>query len=149
VFQLAWGLVLRCFAQTDDICFGYLTAGRDIALDDLEDAVGPYINTMITRVHFNRGRTVREELQAILNDFIMNSPHQHAPLGQVLSGLNLSGPLFNTAISVQRPSSHMAGNASSLGLESVWELSPTEVSLKPLPCSCRATNMSVMLRSMT
>jgi hypothetical protein len=111
VFQLAWALVLRCFAQTDDVCFGYVSAGRGIALDHLEDAVGPYINTMITRVHFGRGRTVREELQAILNDFIKNSPHQYAPLGQVLSGLNLSGPLFNTAISVRRPSSHRAGNA--------------------------------------
>ncbi|PKX89955.1 acetyl-CoA synthetase-like protein [Aspergillus novofumigatus IBT 16806] len=129
VFQFAWALVLRCFAQTGDVCFGYLTAGRDIALDDLEDAVGPYINTLVTRVHFGRGQAVREELQAILNDFIKNSPHQHAPLGRFLSGLNLSGPLFNTAISVRRTSSHMAGNASSLGLKSVWELSPTEYDL--------------------
>lgn len=131
LFQLAWGLTLRCFSETDDVSFGYLAAGRDIDLDGMEDAVGPYINMLICRMVLGKDKTLREELQSIMHDFSESSVHQHAPLGQILSSLELSGPLFNTIISLRRPSSQMTANTSPLQLENVWELDPTEVSIVP------------------
>lgn len=131
LFQLAWGLTLRCFSETDDVSFGYLAAGRDIDLDGMEDAVGPYINMLICRMVLGKDKTLREELQSILHEFSESSVHQHAPLGQILSSLDLSGPLFNTIISLRRPSSQMTANTSPLQLENVWELDPTEVSIIP------------------
>ncbi|KAK1139551.1 Nonribosomal Peptide Synthase (NRPS) [Aspergillus melleus] len=129
VFQLAWALVLRCYAETDDVCFGYLAAGRDIPVEGVEDAVGPYINMMITRVQFGSGHTLREELRKTLNNFIESCAHQHVPLSRILGPLNLAGPLFNTIISLRRPSSHGVTSASSLELDNIYEIDPTEFDL--------------------
>ncbi|KAI9038017.1 uncharacterized protein KD926_011355 [Aspergillus affinis] len=129
VFQLAWALVLRCYAETDDVCFGYLAAGRDIPVEGVEDAVGPYINMMITRVQFGSGQTLREELRKTLNNFIESCAHQHVPLSRILGPLNLAGPLFNTIISLRRPSSHGVTSASSLQLDNIFEIDPTEFDL--------------------
>ncbi|CAG7916168.1 unnamed protein product [Penicillium olsonii] len=127
--QLAWGLTLRCFAETDDVSFGYLAAGRDIDLDGMEEAVGPYINMLICRMVLGNEKTLQQELQSIMHTFAESSNHQHAPLGQILSSLDFSGPLFNTILSLRRPSSQMSENTSSLQLENAWELDPTEYNL--------------------
>ncbi|CAG8417545.1 unnamed protein product [Penicillium salamii] len=139
VFQLAWGLTLRCFLQTDDVSFGYLAAGRDIPLDDVQDAVGPYMNMMISRMKFDDDKTLKEQLQDILHGFFASSAHQHAPLGRIMSSLELSGPLFNTIISLRRPSSQMTENTSPLQLTNVWELDPTEVSIIKDILRCQLT----------
>ncbi|CAG8904531.1 unnamed protein product [Penicillium egyptiacum] len=129
MFQLAWGLTLRCFIKTDDVSFGYLSAGRDVALDDIEDAVGPYINMMICRMVLGGVKTLREELQSLLASFVKSHAHQYAPLGQILGALKQPGPLFNTLISVRRPSSDGVTDASPLRLKNIWEVDPTEYNL--------------------
>lgn len=43
VFQTAWGLVLRNLTGLDQACFGYLTSGRDVPVDEIADAVGNFI----------------------------------------------------------------------------------------------------------
>ncbi|CBF87236.1 hypothetical protein AN9244.2 [Aspergillus nidulans FGSC A4] len=42
VFQMAWALVLKAYTGQDDICFGYLTAGRDVPVLNISDAVGVF-----------------------------------------------------------------------------------------------------------
>ena len=37
--HIAWALVLRCFTGAEDVCFGYLTSGRDIPVDDIDAAI--------------------------------------------------------------------------------------------------------------
>ncbi|KAL2845894.1 hypothetical protein BJY01DRAFT_247501 [Aspergillus pseudoustus] len=128
IFQLAWGLTLRCYTGSDDICFGYLAAGRDIPLEELDDTVGPYVNMLICRIQLAGSQTLSQLLQKILTNFIDSSCSQHAPLGRILQSLSLSGPLFNTIISM-RPPSYEVQKTSSLALQPVWELDPTEFDL--------------------
>ncbi|RZJ27662.1 MAG: hypothetical protein EOO48_11410, partial [Flavobacterium sp.] len=40
IFQLAWGLVLKQYIGSEDVCFGYLSSGRDAPLDGIEQGVG-------------------------------------------------------------------------------------------------------------
>ncbi|EAW16453.1 putative nonribosomal peptide synthase [Aspergillus fischeri NRRL 181] len=128
LFQLAWGLTLHCYTGLDDICFGYLAAGRDIPLEELDDAVGPYVNMLICRIQLAGSETLSQLLQKNLTDFIDSSSSQHTPLGRILQSLSLSGPLFNTIISM-RPPSHEVQKTSSLAIKPVWELDPTEFDL--------------------
>src|SRR5207244_3727055 len=97
IFQLAWSLVLRAFTGSDDICFGYLTSGRDIPLSGIEDAIGPFINMLVCRTKFSSDLTLGQLLESTQEDYINNTKHQHVSLAEIKRSLNLPDiPLFNT-----------------------------------------------------
>jgi non-ribosomal peptide synthase protein (TIGR01720 family) len=103
LFQAAWALVLQRYTGSDDVCFGYLASGRDIPVTDIEDAVGPFINMLICRSQFPKGRTVLQVVQKIQDDFVHSLPYQHASLADIQHALKISDePLFNTTMSLQR-----------------------------------------------
>ncbi|KAF4944074.1 hypothetical protein FGADI_12956 [Fusarium gaditjirri] len=49
IFQLAWALVLRSYTSLQDICFGYISSGRDVELDGITDA----FDVTITAVEYD------------------------------------------------------------------------------------------------
>jgi hypothetical protein len=57
IFQPAWAMVLRFYTNLQDICFGYIPSGKDVELDVISDAVGPFINIIVSRVVFGKGET--------------------------------------------------------------------------------------------
>lgn len=52
LFHLAWGLVLRAYTNSEEVCFGYLSTGRDVDLDKIEEGVGAFITMLICRPNF-------------------------------------------------------------------------------------------------
>ncbi|KAL2851017.1 hypothetical protein BJY01DRAFT_261231 [Aspergillus pseudoustus] len=50
LFQAVWGLVLRLFVATDDVCFGYMLSGRESPIDGIHNAVGPFSNCSLAEV---------------------------------------------------------------------------------------------------
>ncbi len=44
VFQAAWAMVLHQYTQSDQVCFGYALAGRDIPVEAAGEIVGPFVN---------------------------------------------------------------------------------------------------------
>jgi amino acid adenylation domain-containing protein/non-ribosomal peptide synthase protein (TIGR01720 family) len=129
IFQLAWSLVLRAFTGSDDICFGYLTSGRDIPLSGIEDAIGPFINMLVCRTKFSSDLTLGQLLESTQEDYINNTKHQHVSLAEIKRSLNLPDiPLFNTILSLQRGGMAMgATEASSVRIEPLKGEDPTEV----------------------
>ncbi|PIG85889.1 hypothetical protein AARAC_001783 [Aspergillus arachidicola] len=110
LIQVAWGLVLRSYSGMDDVCFGYLSAGRDVPLPGIEEAAGPFINILVCRVR-------------------LSMDHQHCSLSEVHHAVGLSGqPLFNTALSFQgaAASNRHEEAASSVAFETIHGEDPTE-----------------------
>lgn len=102
VLLAAWALILRSYTGTSDICYGYLTSGRNVPVDDVEDAVGAFINMLVSRTQVTPRSTLLDVIQKIQHDFIESIPHQHCSLAQFQHDLGLSGKaLFNTAVSIQ------------------------------------------------
>jgi non-ribosomal peptide synthase protein (TIGR01720 family) len=102
IMLAAWALVLRTYTGSSDICYGYLTSGRNIPIDNIDKAVGAFINMLVSRIKLNHSLPVLEVFQKVQNDFIESLPHQHCSLAQFQHDLGLSGKsLFNTAVSVQ------------------------------------------------
>jgi amino acid adenylation domain-containing protein/non-ribosomal peptide synthase protein (TIGR01720 family) len=98
----AWALVLRTFTGASDVCYGYLTSGRNVPIEGIENAVGAFINMLVSRVGVSRNQPLLEVFRKVQHDFIESLPHQHASLAQFQHDLGLSGKaLFNTAVSVQ------------------------------------------------
>ncbi|KAL9614736.1 MAG: hypothetical protein Q9167_000805 [Letrouitia subvulpina] len=102
VMLTAWGLVLRQYTSSDDVCFGNLTAGREAPVDGIQDAVGAFINMLVCRVRFAESRSIKDIIRNVQSDYLESLPHQHCSLAKVQHDLGLSGePLFNTAVSIQ------------------------------------------------
>ena len=102
ILLAAWALILRSYTGASDICYGYLTSGRNVPVDNVEDAVGAFINMLVSRIQIAPSGSLLDVIQKVQNDFIESVPHQHCSLAQFQHDLGLSGkPLFNTAVSIQ------------------------------------------------
>ena len=131
VMLSAWGLVLRQYTSTEDVCFGNLTAGRDAPVDGIQDSVGAFINMLVCRVNFSQPSTLKAIIRSVQGDYLESLPHQHCSLAKLQHDLGFSGePLFNTAVSIQNQIStrdaEKEGDA--IEIEPISDHDPTEVS---------------------
>ena len=136
VMLAAWGLVLKQETKCDDICFGNLTAGRDVPVEGIQDAVGAFINMLVCRLDFSQYSTLKDIIRKVQSDFLESLPHQHCSLARIQHELGLSKePLFNTAISIQNQISSLDSEKEGevIEFETLGGHAPTEVWLTPFP----------------
>lgn len=127
VVQAVWGLVLRVFTNSDDVCFGYLVSGRDTAVEGVEEIVGPFINMVVCRMSLANTRDVSQLVEAVKLDYLESLKHQHCSLADIQHKMGLSGrPIFNTIMSIQRVASNIPYTPA-LSFKSVGSHDPTEV----------------------
>jgi non-ribosomal peptide synthase protein (TIGR01720 family) len=102
ILLAAWALLLRMKTDSADVCYGYLSSGRNVPIDNIQGAIGAFINMLVSRVKIAQSISLLDIFQKVQNDFIDSLPHQHCSLAQFQHDLGLSGKaLFNTAVSVQ------------------------------------------------
>ncbi|CAG7953676.1 unnamed protein product [Penicillium nalgiovense] len=125
LFQAAWGLVLRAYTGRSDVCFGYMASGRDIPMEGIYDAVGPFINLLVCRLHVGDAVSVRDLLQAVRSDYMDSLPHQQTSLASIQHALGKSeAALFNTILSLQREP--VDGPTPQVEFQIVDQVDPTE-----------------------
>jgi hypothetical protein len=99
VFKMAWSLVLRAFTGSSTVCFGYMTAGRDVPVEDVENLVGPFINMLVCRVDIDEQSSLFKMAQRVQSEFIQALPHQHVSMANITHALHLAGEaMFNTSM---------------------------------------------------
>ncbi|KAF7585983.1 hypothetical protein BBP40_009746, partial [Aspergillus hancockii] len=125
LFQAAWGLVLRAYTCDQDVCFGYMASGRDVPLDGIYDAVGPFINLLVSRLNLTDEVTVSKLLKDIQSGYLNSLPHQQTSLASIQHELgNKDVAMFNTILSLQRQPSE--GPAPQIDFKVVDQADPTE-----------------------
>ncbi|OCL04567.1 acetyl-CoA synthetase-like protein [Glonium stellatum] len=130
IFQLAWGLVLRKYSGSDDVCFGYLSSGRDAPLNGIEEGVGAFITMLVSRMVLGDSLSLSDALQNVADDLIRALPNQHCGLAEIHHALKLgSQPLFNTIISFHRETDHEMLTDSTIVVEAIQGYDPTEYAL--------------------
>ncbi|OKP14387.1 Nonribosomal peptide synthetase 1 [Penicillium subrubescens] len=98
----AWAIVLREVTCSDDVCFGYLSAGRDAPVNGIQDMVGIFINMLCCRVKFSGHQTLADVSKRVNGDYIRSIPHQSCSLASIQHALGWQGQsLFNTTLSIQ------------------------------------------------
>lgn len=75
VLKAAWAYVFAKNSATDDIVFGTLTHGRDVAKSS-RDAFGPCINVVPTRVRFSSGWTIHDLIEAVNQQQVSSMPYE-------------------------------------------------------------------------
>jgi non-ribosomal peptide synthase protein (TIGR01720 family) len=129
VVQASWALVLRKYTGCDDVCFGYLSAGRDAPVNGIQEAIGVFINLLCCRVQLSPSQLLAEIPGKIQDDFLDCLPHQRCSLAQVQHEVGLHGKqLFNTALSIQNHSRASDEEELSLEFEAQGGHDPSEVS---------------------
>ena len=129
IFLVVWGLVLRCYTSSDEVCFGYLSSGRDVPVKGIHDAVGAFINMLICRMDMSAENPLMRLLETVQADFMNSLQHQHCSLGKIQHSLGLSGQsLFNTVLSYQSAPSGIDGKQTEILFNDMTGQDPTEVS---------------------
>ncbi|KAI1051402.1 hypothetical protein LB506_003776 [Fusarium annulatum] len=83
IARAAWALVLGSQTGSDDVVFGETLSGRDIALDHVQDILGPTLTTVPSRVHISRNSTIGDFLKDLRERATELIPHQHAGLQRI------------------------------------------------------------------
>jgi amino acid adenylation domain-containing protein/non-ribosomal peptide synthase protein (TIGR01720 family) len=131
LLRTAWGLVLRAYTGSNDVCFGYINSGRDIPVHDAVHAVGPFINMLVSRVTSASSDRISTVLESVQSAYAEGLEHQHTSLADIQHALGLSGkPLFNTIMSIQSSSGSawVDPNTPAIRFENIGAHDPTEVS---------------------
>ena len=129
VMHAAWALVLRTYTGSDDVCFGYITAGRDAPINGIQDTIGIFINMLCCRVTFSPTSTLAEVFHRVQDEYLGSLPYQRCSLAQVQHDLGLAGkPLYNTSVSIQNHSRSSDATEGTVILEPTSAYDPSEVS---------------------
>ncbi|KAF9892549.1 hypothetical protein FE257_001658 [Aspergillus nanangensis] len=110
-FSVAWGLTLRSFCQSNDVCFSYMASLRDASVQDIDEIVGPVINLLICRMMIPQDALLRDVIFQVQHDYMEHLPHRNSSLIDIHHALKIHNTLFNTGLSYRKLSpSHTTAN---------------------------------------
>lgn len=100
LLQTAWALLLARETGERDIVFGTVVAGRPIELAGIDATVGPFINTLPTRVRLHPGEPLADLARRLHADQRWRHRVEHTPLGRIAPwiGHRQGTRLFETAL---------------------------------------------------
>lgn len=112
IVQTAWALVLRRYTGSTVPCFGMLTSGRDVPVDEVNNMFGALISLIPCRIRLDRPRSVLAILKDVQEDYADCLPHQAYALAKFTKAVPrvVVAELFNTAISFQRAGDESASS---------------------------------------
>ena len=122
--HIAWSLVLGYFTGMHQVCFGYLSSGRDSPVDGIEDIVGPIISMLVARVDLDQPLT--QIIGKINHDNIGHLENKHVSLAELQHEVSKKR-LFNTNITVREARVNPEPVDGRMQLVEVMEYDPHEV----------------------
>ncbi|PLB43886.1 nonribosomal peptide synthase Pes1 [Aspergillus steynii IBT 23096] len=123
----AWAIVLREFTGSNDVSFGYPSAGRDSPVPGIQDAVGIFINMLCCRVNFVSNHTLLDVSKMVQENHIKSIPHQNCSLAEIQHQLGRQGQaLFNTTISIQNHTESKVAKKDMISFDTQHAYDPTE-----------------------
>ncbi|GLB05940.1 nonribosomal peptide synthase [Aspergillus tubingensis] len=127
--RAAWALVLRAYTQSQDVCFGYVSSGRNVPVPEVETIFGLCLSMQVCRARLSEASTIASLAKKIQEDYVASLPFQHYPLAEAQRGLKQTHGqgLFNTAISMEWVPPSAEDEDALLDLEEIREQDdPTE-----------------------
>lgn len=102
LFQAVWGIILRCYTQSNTVCFGFLASGRDAPVLNVQSMIGVLIHMLVCRIDFGGSPSFKDIIKRMQTELSHSLTNQHSSLADIQGSLELDGQsLFNTVISIQ------------------------------------------------
>ncbi|KAK9727851.1 hypothetical protein K7432_001523 [Basidiobolus ranarum] len=133
LFQAAWGLVLHSLYGMNECTYGTLVNGRNIEMKNIDQVIGPCIDTLPLRVIYDGKMAVSDWLQSLYKHTIASIPFQHVGLQTIKQSCKKNGAalefdsLFNFQLFDACES--ITNNTEKLSFELQKIIEPTEYSL--------------------
>ncbi|KID93466.1 aps1, partial [Metarhizium majus ARSEF 297] len=128
LFQTVWALLLRAYTGGNQSVFGYLASGRDVPVDGIEDAIGPFISMLVCYVDFSRNRDlgVEDIIKSVQRASADSISHQGISLAEIQNALEVPGSLrlFNSGLTI------LPRMTTDMQIKEEWELLFNQVSLR-------------------
>ncbi len=102
ITQGVWAIILSRYSDECDVVFGTTVSGRNVPLEDIENMVGLFINTLPLRVEVPPDVSLLEWLQALQTQQTERRLFEYSPLTHIQqwSGLAANVPLFESILVV-------------------------------------------------
>ncbi|KAL4744530.1 hypothetical protein BDW72DRAFT_199503 [Aspergillus terricola var. indicus] len=142
VCQLAWGLVLRCYAGTDSVCFSYVNSGRSMSIPGVQEVIGPIVQTSMCSIQLGGADELSKILQHIHKD-ALQAMSQLSPL-EANSTSRSARQLSNTTMSFQRVLDDAAVQRAGLSVKIEGKANPTDYDIS-LGIAAGADGLSIDL----
>lgn len=97
LIEYVWGRILQSYQGSDDAVFGKVISGRE-TVNEADNIVGLYINTIPVRVKSMNGNTIREALQSLQLQGISSLEHSMCSLAEIQKITELKDKLIRTII---------------------------------------------------
>jgi non-ribosomal peptide synthase protein (TIGR01720 family) len=140
--QIAWALVLYRLTGMKEVCFGYISSGRDATIEGIENVVGPLINMLVARIRLQQ--PLHKIISAVTTFNIDHLDSQHVLLAELQHQLSVKR-LFNTCVTVGEAPAPADGTIGNLKLVKLMEQDPHEYDLV-LAATGDKTNVQVSLQ---
>lgn len=82
--ETCWGMVLKKYTGLSEITFAKVLSGRDAPLNNIENAIGMFINTIPTHYSFNDNDTLGELLTRTQIQTMEDLENSHISLSEIL-----------------------------------------------------------------
>lgn len=83
IIQAAWSILIGRYTNTNDVVFGVVLAGRNLAVSNIKLISGPTFTTVPMRVILDSTKSVIEFLETIRTQKSAMKPYQHAGLQNI------------------------------------------------------------------
>jgi putative pyridoxal-dependent aspartate 1-decarboxylase len=90
-----WGYLLSKYNNTNDVVFGSVVSGRPAELDDVENMIGLFINTIPVRVQYDVQTKAIDLLKQLQHESIASTKHHYNNLASVQDQSTLGSDLIN------------------------------------------------------
>jgi non-ribosomal peptide synthase protein (TIGR01720 family) len=95
IFQTAWGILLQRFNNTEDVVFGSVVSGRPPDLENVEQIVGLFINTLPVRIRLKGEQSFLQLALRVQKESVLSQSFQHVPLVEAQALTPLSRGLID------------------------------------------------------
>jgi len=136
LIQGAWALLTASYSDLNDVCFGSLVSGRTPELQNIEQMVGLFINTLPVRVKVPQGQYLSPWLKQLHAQQVEARRYEFSPLLKIQgwSQVPRGQPLFESLVVFENyPGGKTPGSTSSRSADRIKRVrSPKERTNYPL-----------------
>jgi len=94
-FQGIWGILLAKYNNTNDVVFGGIVSGRPAEIQDVENIIGLFINTIPIRILFDKESNVKQILLKVQQKSIESLPYHYQSIAEIQLNANRNQQLFD------------------------------------------------------
>jgi amino acid adenylation domain-containing protein/non-ribosomal peptide synthase protein (TIGR01720 family) len=96
LFQTIWGILLQKYNRTHDVVFGTVVSGRPPGVDNIENMLGLFINTVPVRIKVEEHtRQFSRLLSRVGKSLLQSMSYEYLPLAEVQAVTWLKGDLID------------------------------------------------------